>query len=353
MPSFGVDLTIYNNDGTTILGSILLADKTDEGSIAYVNDSGISPNSTGSAGYIYTGPGKWLGISKSPNTTTAEYGPGTYTFFKDSSNVYAVIGTSKNTVSIDLSKLSGYSSIISGTHNIAVKAKAAGYMDSDLSASVPYIGPMPAKGDILTIESKKYRILKINGNIAELLSLYDTGTKVQFASSYAGSGVDTYCNDTFYNSLSSTMKAAIIDKTFNQDSWSDSASGSSVYIGKYTKDSATHTYNASLSSATFGPSITRHCYCISIQDIIDYLEVTTSMTDSNTTLTDTNIRTMLWNNVNYSSSILWLSSAYSSMSGFVYMVPGNYCNLSFDFSMSSQIVRPAFQIDLSKIEYTR
>lgn len=57
-------------------------------------------------------------------------------------------------INIDLSTLSGYSSIISGTHNIAVKAKATGYMDSDLSASVPYIGPMPAKGDILTIESK-------------------------------------------------------------------------------------------------------------------------------------------------------------------------------------------------------
>lgn len=258
-----------------------------------------------------------------------------------------------NTVNIDLSTLSGYSSIISGTHNIAVKAKATGYMDSDLSASVPYIGPMPAKGDILTIESKQYRILKINGNIAELLSLYDTGTKVQFASSYAGSGVDTYCNDTFYNSLSSTMKAAIIDKTFNQDSWSASASGSSVYIGKYTKDSATHTYNVSLSSAAFGPSITRHCYCISVQDIINYLEVTTSMTDSNTTLTDTNIRTMLWNNVNYSSSILWLSSAYSAMSGFVYMVPGNIGNLQSTMGMLSQIVRPAFQIDLSKIEYIR
>lgn len=149
------------------------------------------------------------------------------------------------------------------------------------------------------------------------------------------------------------MKAAIIDKTFNQDSWSASASGSAVYIGKYTKDSATHTYNASLSSATFGPSITRHCYCISVQDIIDYLEVTTSITDSNTTLTDTNIWTMLWNNVNYSSSILWLSSAYSAMSGFVYTVLGNTGYLNGTMGIMSQGVRPAFQIDLSKIEYTR
>lgn len=136
MPSFGTDLTIYNNDGTTILGSILLVDKTDEGSIAYVTDSGIAPNSNGSSGYIYDGPGKWLGISMAPNMTTAEYGPGTQVFFKGSSNVYAVIGTGKNTVSIDLSTLSGYQALANGTYSLRVKAKATGYTDSDLSDSV-------------------------------------------------------------------------------------------------------------------------------------------------------------------------------------------------------------------------
>lgn len=136
MPKFGIDLTIYNNDGTATLGSIMLVDKTDEGSIAYVNDSGIAPNSNGIAGYIYNGPGKWLGISTTPNTTTAEYGPGTQVFFKGSSNVYAVIG--ENTVNIDLSTLSGYQTLANGTYSLRVKAKANGYTDSAMSASVSW-----------------------------------------------------------------------------------------------------------------------------------------------------------------------------------------------------------------------
>lgn len=135
MPRFGVDLTIYNNDGTATLGSIILVDKTDDGSIAYVNDSGIAPNSNGIAGYIYNGPGKWLGISTTPNTTTAEYGPGTQVFFKGSSNAYAVI---ENTVSIDLSTLSGYQTLANGTYSLRVKAKANGYTDSAMSASVSW-----------------------------------------------------------------------------------------------------------------------------------------------------------------------------------------------------------------------
>lgn len=136
MPRFGTDLTIYNNDGPATLGSITLVDKTDEGSVAYVNDSGIAPNSNGIAGYIYNGPGKWLGVSMTPNTTTAEYGPGTQVFFKVSSNVYAVIG--ENTVSIDLSTLSGYQTLANGTYSLQVKAKATGYTDSDMSASVSW-----------------------------------------------------------------------------------------------------------------------------------------------------------------------------------------------------------------------
>lgn len=350
-------ITIYTNDGTTVLGSINLINVTHGSYEVYVNDSGISPTQTAADGYIYDGPGKWLGVSTSPNTTTADYGPGTTFTIPSGSNVYAVIGTSKNTVSIDLSTLSGYSSIISGTHNIAVKAKAAGYMDSDLSASVSYIGPMPAKGDILTIESKQYRILKINGNIAELLSLYDTGTKVQFSTggnTYAGGTLDTYCNNTFYNSLSSTMKAAIIDKTFTQDSWHADTSGSPVYTGTYINDSGTQDYIVSLDSATYGSSITRHCYVISIQDIIDYLEVTPSMTASDTTLTAANIWMMFWNSTSsVGSSYLWLRSTESAISNFSFMVIGASGRLNYNFVISPFNVHPAFQIDLSKIDYTK
>lgn len=41
-------------------------------------------------------------------------------------------------ISIDLTTLSGYEALAAGTYNIAVKAKADGYQDSDLSETVEY-----------------------------------------------------------------------------------------------------------------------------------------------------------------------------------------------------------------------
>ena len=348
-------LTIYTNDGTTVLGSINLLNVGQDGYMVYVNDSGISPTERAVDGYIYDGPGKWLGVSKSPNTTNAEYGPGTTLTTKTSLKVYAVI---KNTVNIDLSTLSGYSSIISGTHNIQVKAKADGYEDSDLSDSVSYTGSMPAKGDILTIESKQYRVLKINGTIAEALAMYDATDLQEFDTSedsnvYVNSSLDVYLSQTFYNSLSTSMQNAIVAKTFQQDSWYNGSKSDALakYNGTYF---AIENYALSLMSTTFGSSISRKCYVLSCQDVIDYLEVTTSMEFANTTLTSENIWRMFWNQTTSpESACLWLRSAkydYSSSSFYVNSDDGSLDSYTVD---NANAVRPAFQIDLSKVEYTK
>lgn len=128
-------ITIYTNDGTTVLGSITPVNTGHDGYAVYVNDSGISPTETVADGYMYDGPGKWLGVSTSPNATTVEHGPGTYFATKTALNVYAVI---ENTVNIDLSTLSGYKSLANGTYSLQVKAKADGYEDSDASDPISY-----------------------------------------------------------------------------------------------------------------------------------------------------------------------------------------------------------------------
>lgn len=130
-------ITVYTNDGTEILGSVTLIEAGEDGYNVYVYDNGIGAtgNPTAGYGYIYDGPGKWLGVSMTPNATSPEYGPGTYFSVKINSNVYAVI---KNTVSIDLSTLSGYQTLANGTYSLRVKAKANGYTDSALSASVSW-----------------------------------------------------------------------------------------------------------------------------------------------------------------------------------------------------------------------
>ena len=216
---------------------------------------------------------------------------------------------------------------------------------------------MPVKGDIITLDSKQYRVLKLNGTVAEVLCMYDANSSIKFDTSsnynntYAGKNIDTYCNNTFYNSLSAAMKSAIVDKTFTQDSWEymSSAPNESHYTGKY----GSSTYYLTLKNAAFGESITRHCYCLSVQDVIDYLEATTSMGTSDTTLTDTNVWKMFWDaTTSQSGKFIWLRSACSSIYR-AFKVHGNSGYLVSDIVSSTYAARPAFQIDLSKIAWSK
>lgn len=218
---------------------------------------------------------------------------------------------------------------------------------------------MPVKGDIITLDSKQYRVLKLNGTVAEVLCMYDANSSIKFDSAssgrnntYAGKNIDTYCNNTFYNGLSSAMKAAIVDKTFTQDSWDydyNSVPSESHYTGK----DGSQTYYLTLINAAFGTSITRHCYCLSVQDVLDYLEVTTSMGISDTTLTDTNVWKMFWNTTTSQGSHIWSRSARPTDLRSVVTFNGYSGGFSGSWVDDSRAARPAFQIDLSKIAWSK
>ena len=261
--------------------------------------------------------------------------------------------------SVDLITLPGWAALPAKTYNITIVAKADGYRDSEPSAavSVTKAAAMPVKGDIITLDSKQYRVLKTEGTVAEVLCMYDANSSIKFDTSsninntYAGKNIDTYCNSTFYSGLSAAMKSAIVDKTFTQDSWKrdSSAPTKSHYTGKYNLDP----YYLTLVNAAYGSSITRHCYCLSVQDVLDYLEATTSMGTSDTTLTDTNIWKMFWNSTTSQSTDIWLRSAYSSGRDRAFRVNGSYGSLTYYYVDSALAARPAFQIDLSKVEWTK
>lgn len=220
-------------------------------------------------------------------------------------------------------------------------------------------GPaMPVKGDIITLDSKQYRVLKLNGTVAEVLCMYDANSSIVFDSAsdynntYAGKNIDTYCNNTFYSGLSAAMKSAIVDKTFTQDSWKwdSSVPTESHYTGK--RGSSTY-YYLTLKNAAYGSSITRHCYCLSVQDVLDYLEATTSMGTSDTTLTDTNIWKMFWNaTASQGSTSILLRSAYSWNSSEVFLASNESGRLFHNYAFATAAARPAFQIDLSKIAWS-
>ena len=214
---------------------------------------------------------------------------------------------------------------------------------------------MPVKGDIITLDSKQYRVLKTEGTVAEVLAMYNASSSVKFNNNnntYAGMNIDTYCNNTFYSGLSAAMKSAIVDKTFTQDSWARQRSvpTESHYTGK----SASSVRYFTLVNAAYGSSITRHCYCLSVQDVLDYLEATTSMGTSDTTLTDTNIWKMFWNvTTSQSNKSIWLRSASSSSSNIAFVVYGKNAPLGDGIVSNTNAARPAFQIDLSKIAWSK
>lgn len=269
--------------------------------------------------------------------------------------------------SYDLSTSTKWANLVDGDHVVKLRARGSGFGSSSFSNSVTVrkgVVAMPVKGDLITIESKQYRVLKINDTVAEVLAMYDASTSQVFDDQkygnppenrnfYAGKNLDTYCNDTFYNALSAAMKAAIVDKTFTQDSWKHDISSAPTqehYTGQATSDVS---YYLTLLNTAYGASITRHCYCISVQDVLDYLGTTTSMGISDTTLTGANVLQLFWNAASVQDvKYIWLRSADSYIAYAFFAFGAHYGRLDSSGVDTGRIVRPAFQIDLSKIEWT-
>lgn len=214
----------------------------------------------------------------------------------------------------------------------------------------------PVKGDLISMNvdgsNKLFRVLKINGAVAEVFAGDFTADTSIFASSgqiYAGSTLDIHLNTDWYNTLNSTAKAAIVDKTFRQDRWYiGSSDGNPVYPANHTGGESVVEYVISLSSATFGESITRHVYALSVQDVLDYIGATPDMTAENTVITSENIDTLL-----KPLDSTWLSSAVDDgTTQYACYVAGNAAQLTKYVANRGRIIRPAFQIDLSKIEWS-
>ena len=264
--------------------------------------------------------------------------------------------------SFDLSTLS----LAEGTYSIQLQAIGSGYYtNSDLSVAVEYVvsapSTMPSKGDLITMNvdgtDKQFRVLNVNGNNAEVVMMSNAKDSQQFASSgqiYAGSALDTYLNSTWYDTLTSTAKTAIVDKTFTQDSWYYDASGDPDYSGYYgTSNPGTSAYTISLGNAAFGSSITRHVYALSVQDVLDYV-LDTSITDGQ--LQNYNIWKMFWDITTQPPStpqrVLWLRSAFASSSSYAFYVNGYNGYVNGHITSNLYAVRPAFTIDLTKISWS-
>lgn len=228
------------------------------------------------------------------------------------------------------------------------------------------------KGSIVNLDldgngNKQYRVLKCNGNIAQIVAMYDTLTSVYnndtsydttmgtlTVAKYEGADIDTYLNTTWYNTLTSTAKTAMIPENVVCDAWYWGNSGDPDYTGTY-GDSVPGTSNYSISKYTGGTLNIgeRNVFALGVQDVIDYLDDSSVQVDATAIFRNVNIWKMFWNDeVSHSDKYLWLRSSMAGDSSSAWCAIGETGYLTRGTILSTFIVRPVLNLDLSKIPYT-
>lgn len=218
---------------------------------------------------------------------------------------------------------------------------------------------MPSKGNLITIEDKSYRVMKIDGTTALLMANYSIGTMAMYSSSvtttsfgsitgakYEGSDIDTHLNTTYYNSLSIALKSAIIPTNIKQ----------SMYNVKWGTDYTNlkmTTYDGTVYSAgkvaEIDISSPRNIFVLDLDDIAEYYSGISTITSS-----------MLGELLLADKNDTWLRSS-TDMTNYFRIFSGNYAEsiygpcLVYGAGGTKTIVNvvPAFYIDLSKIEYKK
>ena len=222
---------------------------------------------------------------------------------------------------------------------------------------------MPVKGDLITMNldgtERQYRVLSVNGNVCKVLGMWDnftskyneTSTTTTFGSTtaqkYEGSTLDTYLNTTWYNTLSTEAKNAIVPENVVQYCYQ-------YYDEPNTPNTPTYTYqyqknwkNSNYENADNVGNVTvgeRNVFALDLKDIFDYFE--------KVCITSDEFMTMFWNSTNKVYKILWLRSSFADNSGSAWIVAGGAGNFTKTNVVYSEIVRPALNLDMSKIQYT-
>lgn len=166
---------------------------------------------------------------------------------------------------------------------------------------------------------------------------------------YAGNDLDTYLNTTWYNTLTSAVKAAIVPEARIQ------------YMYKYydepnTPNTSTYTYqyqynwsDSDYENANLTDSIligNRNIFALDLKDIFDYF--------GKVCITSNELME-LWTNQTSAvdGKYWWLSSANADNPGGAWVVNGALGNLILRVVVIAYAVRPAFNLDLSKINFTK
>lgn len=172
---------------------------------------------------------------------------------------------------------------------------------------------------------------------------------------YEGSTIDTYLNTTWYNTLTSTAKAAIVPENVVCDAWYSGSTGDPDYTGTY-GNSVPGTSNYTISKYAGGTLNigNRNVFALGVQDVIDYLNDSSVQVDTSAILRNVNIWKMFWDveTKPTTSTYPWLRSSRADNSGRAWSVYDYYGSLDYGNVYDSGVVRPALNLDMSKIQYT-
>ena len=223
--------------------------------------------------------------------------------------------------------------------------------------------PVISKGALINMNldgtERQYRVLSVNGNVCKVLGMWDdftskyneTSATTNFngttAQKYEGSTLDTYLNTIWYNTLSSAVKNAIVSENVVQYCYK-------YYDEPNTPNTPTYTYqyqynwsdsdyeNAdNVGNVTVGE---RNVFALDLKDIFDYI--------GKVYITSDELMTMFWNSTTKVSKYPWLRSSRAGGSSGAWGANGNSGNLSSTVATRSNVVRPALNLDMSKIQYT-
>ena len=226
-----------------------------------------------------------------------------------------------------------------------------------------YVFTPPAKGSIIKMNldgtERQYRVLSVNGNVCKVLGMWDdftskyneTSTTTNFngitAQKYEGSALDTYLNTTWYNTLSSEAKNAIVPENvvqycyeyYNEPNTPNTPTYTYQY--QYNWDDSDYENADNVGNVVVG---NRNVFALDLKDIFDYIE--------KVCITSDELMTMFWNSTTKVSKYLWLRSSGADRSSYTWSMDGYYGGLTFYDASITSVVRPALNLDMSKIQYT-
>lgn len=301
-----------------------------------------------SGGYGVRGVSFSLGIRPAlilPSTTLVD----------DSGNVVTVDLTAHKTlVNGTAYTVKGGKCMVNGTvYNILKGRTLIDGTGWDITFPEPLV--MPVKGDLITMNldgtDRLYRVLKVvDGTTVEVLGMWNLSNSFALdngnTGTYSGKTLDTYLNTTWYSTLSATAKVAIVPKNINQYQYSNS---SSIF------NESTHSSYANYSTKALKANVgERYIYALDVEDIEMYFGGTGGSASDKTpaTFSKTDLLQMFWNQTSTISEFPWLRSASADDSHSTWYVNGYYGRTNAINSGGALAARPAFQIDLSKIDFT-